>query len=372
MVRGAWLWLGLVWLAGCNLVLPLSGRPGDASPQGDSWSSAEAPPLPDGPLPVDGPTALGCQQLVLAEGPGALRGVWGGWPASPDVIAVGDGGRILHYNPDALTVAELGSGSSIILGLEDVWFTSLSDVRMAGGDQLDNRRYLHWDGAVLTPVSLAGATDPGTMRGIACGGNGDCYMVGTGRRFFYLFSPPLGWVSDNLAATPPAADLNGVAVTSDGLAVAVGNGGVVTVVAYDRDSKGWVQHKYTETSTFGDLMDVWIVEAPGVIHLVIASRAGKLLVLKLERSNWALTPEAEHPAPAPLNGVFGVGKRAYAVGDLGTILACDLPGGDAQLTCDVVQSGVTEDLLAVWARGTAAPNLFVAGASATFLHCRPL
>jgi hypothetical protein len=327
------------------------------------------PLLSDGPVPPDGPTALGCTQLAMAESPGALRGVWGGWPASPEVVAVGDGGRILHYNPDALTVAELGTGLTTILELEDVWFTSLSDVRMVGRDLADNRRYLHYDGGLLTPITLSGATDPGSMQSIACNDVGACYLVGTSRRFYYVDVKPFTLFPDTLPATSKT-NLNGVAVTSDGLAVAVGNGGAVSVVAYANGS--WVQYMYRETSTYGDLMDVWIVEAPGVIHLVIASRAGKLLVLKLERSNWALTPEAEHPAPAPLNGVFGVGKRAYAVGDLGTILACDLPGGDAQLTCDVVQSGVTEDLLAVWARGTAAPNLFVAGASATFLHCRPL
>lgn len=367
MSRRAWLGLGLAWLTGCNLVLPLSERPGDASPQRDSWASGEVPPPPDGPAMVDGQAVLRCTQLV-AESPGALRGVWGGWPAAPDVIAVGDGSRIVQYNPDALTTVELGTGSTIILELEDVWFTSLADVRMVGGDQLNNRRYLHWDGGQLTPVSLASATDPGSMRGIAANSSGDCYMAGTGRRFFYLHSPPLGWVTDNLPATPPAITLNAVAVTSDGLAVAVGDGGAVAVVAYSKGS--WVQHMYRETSTYGDLMDVWIVEAPGVIHLVVASRAGKLLALKLERSNWALTPESEHPAPTPLNGVFGLGKRAYAVGDMGTILACDLPGGDSQLTCGEVQSGVSKDLLAVWARGTAAPNLFVVGADATFLHCR--
>ena len=313
----------------------------------------------------------------------AVYGLWGNSEAN--VIAVGGGGRILNYNGSRWYAMKSPTG----MVLRAVWGAAGSDVFAAGfglllhyngrnwQDESDDLRFINCLWGTSGANVFSGGEVPGTgggfvrhydgngwrdeaidagapIHGIWGDGQGIVYAVGGNREIggvVYRFDAEAWHEAWRQPEESLNRRLNGLWITSDAEAFAVGDGG--RVLRYDGAS--W---SALDSGSQDDWHGVWGKDG----QIFVVGEGGT--VRHYDGTRWETI--SDNSLKNDLKAVWGYGApgepeeiRLVAVGDKGTVLFYH--GG-----WETFDGGITTDLNDVF--GTSGADIFTVGSSGTILH----
>ncbi len=264
-----------------------------------------------------------------------LFDVWGS--SNTDVYAVGNEGRIFHYD---------GSWSSIPMDNPDndtlygIWGASATDIFAVGA----NGTILHFDGVDWTEMDSGTPSDLNDIWGVGS----DVFAVGDNGKIVAYDNATDTW--DNMTSST-TNDLWGISGRSATDIFAVGNGG--TIVHYDG-----VAWSPISSGTIEDLRGVWT--APGN-NVIIAGYTG--IMLRYEGSEPLTVMTSAFPSEEMFS-VWGTSDNdTYAVGFKGTIQHYNGSDNDTWTSISDPNGVDKFNLFGVW--GSSSTDIFAVGLDGT-------
>lgn len=382
-------------LLGCNLALPLSGGPRaadgptedaplDARPADapldvslDGPSKAEAaqlvdvlapldavlpasdlPPTPDKGPPVDQKPSpdqtppTGTWTTMKSGVTETLHAVWG--TAYNNVFAVGDNGKVLHYDGNTVEAWALLANTVSLAGLRGVSGHG-SDPTTAYAVGLGNTALTCTTGGCAPLTCASGTSLPKTAYyDVHAVGQGDLFLAGSD----LMNNTPVvhRWIntvcsSGTVTSPVNATTINAVWAGASNDAYAVADNGSI----FHFNGSGW--------SPMGSPLPVTLHDVYGAGALILAVGQYHSVYSHDQTGSWSseLTP----PAVTDLLGVWTNGPQAHAVGANATVLERSATGAWSALPVSTVDASTV--LRGVW--GSKQGNhLFVVGDNGTILH----